>query len=152
MDRSPHFSAVRKAAACGASVLALTAAAGLSLADEPRLDPVLAVVEQALAPAEMPAPAESATLAALGAATAIPESLLGNESAMARIELGTIVLNEQDVDGVVQGNIATGNTTGNNSISDNAFAGAAGFATAIQNTGNNVLIQNSTIINVSLDP
>ena len=100
----------------------------------------------------MPAPAESATLAALGTATAIPESQLGDQSAMARIELGSIVLNEQDVDGVVQGNIATGNTTGNNSISDNAFAGAAGFATAIQNTGNNVLIQNSTIINVSLDP
>ena len=51
-----------------------------------------------------------------------------------------------------QGNIATRNTNGNNSISDNAFAGAAGFVTAIQNTGNNVLIQNSTIINVSLDP
>ncbi len=145
MDNLPLASAIRKAAACGVTVLALTAGAGVSLADEARL-------QEALAPAEMPAPAESATLATLGAATAVPEDLLGNESAMARIELGSIVLNEQDVDGVVQGNVATGTTNGNNSISDSAFAGAAGFATAIQNTGNNVLIQNSTIINVSLDP
>jgi len=150
MDHLPLSSVARKAAACGAAVLALTVAAGQSLADESLADEPR--LEQALAPAELPAPAASATLATLGAATAIPESLLGNESAMARIELGAIVINDQEVDGVVQGNIATGNTTGNNSISDNAFAGAAGFATAIQNTGNNVLIQNSTIINVSLDP
>ena len=145
MDHQPRASAVLKAAACGVAVLALTVGAGVALADEPQL-------QQALAPAELPAPAETATLATLGAATAVPESLLGNESAMARIELGSVVINDQDVDGVVQGNIATGTTNGNNSISDNAFAGAAGFATAIQNTGNNVLIQNSTIINVSLDP
>jgi len=145
MDHRPLSTALRKAAAGGVAVLGLAIGADLCLADEPR-------VEQALAPAEMPAPAESAVLATLGAATAIPESLLGNESAMARIELGTIVINDQEVDGVVQGNVATGNTTGDNYISDNAFAGAAGFATAIQNTGNNVLIQNSTIINVSLDP
>lgn len=145
MDYLPLNLAVRKAAAAGAAVLGLTIGAGACLADEPR-------VEQALATAEMPAPAENAVLATLGAATAVPESLLGNESAMARIELGTVVINDQEVDGVVQGNIATGNTTGDNHISDNAFAGAAGFATAIQNTGNNVLIQNSTIINVSLDP
>lgn len=145
MDHQPRASAVLKAAACGVAVLALTVGAGVALADEPQL-------QQALAPAELPAPAETATLATLGAATAVPESLLGNESAMARIELGSVVINDQDVDGVVQGNVATGTTNGNNSISDNAFAGAAGFATAIQNTGNNVLIQNSTIINVSLDP
>jgi hypothetical protein len=145
MDHLPLYSALRKTAACGVAALALTLAAGQSLADEARL-------EQALAPAELPAPVQSATLATLGTATAVPESLLGSESAMARIELGSIVINDQDVDGVVQGNIATGTTNGNNTISDNAFAGADGFATAIQNTGNNVLIQNSTIINVSLDP
>lgn len=145
MDHLLLAPVIRKATACGVTVLALTLGAGVSLADDAQLQP-------ALAPAGMPAPAESATLATLGAATAVPEALLGNESAMARIELGSVVLNEQDVDGVVQGNIATGTTNGNNSISDNAFSGAAGFATAIQNTGNNVLIQNSTIINVSLDP
>jgi hypothetical protein len=31
---------------------------------------------------------------------------------------------------------------------DGSFAGAAGFATAVQNSGNNVLIQNATIINL----
>lgn len=39
-------------------------------------------------------------------------------------------------------------TTGGNLISEGAFAGSSGFATVIQNSGNNVLIQNSTIVNV----
>jgi hypothetical protein len=152
MDRPSLIPAICKAAVCGVVALTLTVGADTSQADEPILQPVESVLQQALAPAEMPASAESAALATLGAATAVPEDLLGNESAMARIELGSIVLNEQDVDGVVQGNVATGTTNGNNFISESAFAGATGFATAIQNTGNNVLIQNSTIINVSLDP
>ncbi|MBS1132429.1 MAG: hypothetical protein H6R16_3431, partial [Proteobacteria bacterium] len=29
-----------------------------------------------------------------------------------------------------------------------SFAGAAGFSTVVQNSGNNVLIQNATIINL----
>lgn len=141
-----HFSsAKRRTAVFGIAASAiLTCSPGLSLADEQQ------ALQQALATAELPAPAESTILATLGAATAVPDDLLGNESAMARVELGPIVINDQEVNGVVQGNVATGNTTGNNSISDGAFAGASGFATAIQNTGNNVLIQNSTIINVSL--
>lgn len=38
--------------------------------------------------------------------------------------------------------------TGNNSISDGAFSGAVGLPMVIQNSGNNVLIQNATIINL----
>jgi len=133
-----------------ASALAL--AAGVSLADEPSaLAPVTAIHERALDRAELPPAAESATLSALGAATVVADDILAGESAMARIEIGDVLINDQNVDGVVEGNVASGNTNGHNTISDNAFAGAAGFATAIQNTGNNVLIQNSTIINVSTD-
>ncbi len=50
-------------------------------------------------------------------------------------------------------NISVNNAvTGNNGINGGAFAGAQGFPTVIQNTGNGVLIQNATIINVTIKP
>ncbi|MCC7548099.1 MAG: hypothetical protein IT532_10065 [Burkholderiales bacterium] len=42
--------------------------------------------------------------------------------------------------------------TGNNTIGGGSFAGARGFPTVIQNSGNGVLIQNATIINVTVRP
>lgn len=61
---------------------------------------------------------------------------------------GGAVQNEQTLDGLVRDNQAYNLTTGGNLISEGAFAGTSGFATVIQNSGNNVLIQNSTIVNV----
>lgn len=52
--------------------------------------------------------------------------------------------------GVVAENEAHHLTTGSNSISDGAFASASGLPIVIQNSGNNVLIQNSTILNLNL--
>jgi len=40
--------------------------------------------------------------------------------------------------------------TGSNLIGSGAFNGMAGIGTVIQNTGNNVLIQDSTIMNVTM--
>jgi hypothetical protein len=40
--------------------------------------------------------------------------------------------------------------TGTNSIADGAFANSNGLPIAIQNSGNNVVIQNSTILNLQL--
>ena len=48
------------------------------------------------------------------------------------------------------GNVAKGNVTGDNWIGGGAFSGANGFSTVIQNTGNNVLIQESLVINVGI--
>lgn len=45
---------------------------------------------------------------------------------------------------------ATNVGTGMNAISENAFSNANGFPMVIQNTGNNVIIQNSTILNLRL--
>jgi len=42
--------------------------------------------------------------------------------------------------------------TGNNTIDGGSFAGSNGFPTVIQNSGNGVLIQNATIINVTVRP
>jgi hypothetical protein len=52
--------------------------------------------------------------------------------------------------GSVTGNSATNVNTGSNIITDGAFAGASGVPVVIQNSGNNVLIQSATIINVTV--
>lgn len=88
----------------------------------------------------------------LGGIEPVSDTVLGTESAKARIEIDKIVINDQDLNGVVQGNLALNTVSGNNTISGEAFQDTAGFVTVIQNTGNNVLIQNSTIVNVALDP
>jgi len=60
----------------------------------------------------------------------------------------TQVINKSTLDGVVSDNQAYNLNTGSNLVTEGSFAGASGFATVIQNSGNNVLIQNSTIINL----
>ena len=61
-----------------------------------------------------------------------------------------ITLNEANTHGVVGNNQASNLTTGSNLVTDGSFAGATGFATVVQNSGNNVLIQNPTIINLQV--
>ncbi len=65
---------------------------------------------------------------------------------------GGAELNLYDIksDGIVRDNQAYNLNTGSNYIAEGSFAGAAGFATAVQNSGNNVLIQNATIINLQV--
>jgi hypothetical protein len=63
---------------------------------------------------------------------------------------GDGVLNQNRLKGVVADNSASHLTTGSNTISEGAFAGASGLPMVIQNSGNNVLIQNSTIVNVQI--
>ena len=63
---------------------------------------------------------------------------------------GDSVFNDNKLKGVVADNKASNLTTGMNVISEGAFAGSSGLPTVIQNSGNNVLIQNSTIVNVQV--
>lgn len=60
------------------------------------------------------------------------------------------VANFMNLRGSVSDTRASDLITGNNSISDGAFSGAVGLPMVIQNSGNNVLIQNATIINVRI--
>jgi hypothetical protein len=69
---------------------------------------------------------------------------------LARKRGGADVSNEMQLKGVVADNRAVNVTTGNNSITDGAFANTAGVPLIVQNTGNNVLIQNATIVNVQV--
>jgi hypothetical protein len=47
-------------------------------------------------------------------------------------------------------NAAIDNVTGDNSISGNAFAGASGLPIVFQNSGNNVIMQSGTVLNLTL--
>lgn len=60
------------------------------------------------------------------------------------------VNNENALEGLVRDNQAYNLKTGSNLVSEGSFAGSSGLATVIQNSGNNVLIQNSTIVNVQV--
>jgi hypothetical protein len=61
-------------------------------------------------------------------------------------------VNEQETAGTLTDNTAKGTYSGGNFVGDTAFSSSAGLSTVIQNSGNNVLIQNSTILNVRMNP
>ena len=63
---------------------------------------------------------------------------------------GDGVFNDQQLKGMVANNSASNITTGTNVISEGAFSNSVGLPTVIQNSGNNVLIQNATIVNVQI--
>lgn len=83
--------------------------------------------------------------------TLLSDAELNTHRARENIEIDQITINDQDQDGDVEDNVAIGNTNGHNLIKGEAFSNSSGFLSTVQNTGNNVLIQNSTIINVSVD-
>ena len=90
------------------------------------------------------APAATANVEMFGSAAVIPESLDDLRGG------ADLVLNDIKSDGMVRDNQAYNLTTGNNWITEGSFAGATGFPTVVQNSGNNVLIQNATIINLQV--
>lgn len=59
-------------------------------------------------------------------------------------------ISEMRLDSKLIDNQAIGNITGSNFVTQSAFSGASGFSTVVQNSGNNVIIQNATILNLSL--
>ena len=89
-------------------------------------------------------------------ASAPYQNLLGNrildQKALSKQRAGTDpgVLNDLKLNGVVSDNRASNLTTGNNAITDGAFSGVSGIPLIVQNSGNNVLIQSATIINVQV--
>ncbi|KQV90146.1 hypothetical protein [Rhizobacter sp. Root1221] len=122
-----------------ASLVSLTWSAAVHAADE-----VVAV--------STPPPAEAAAPAA--ATPAVAPNPLGikplDSRSLAAKRGGSVTINDMKLKGVVADNSATNVVTGGNVISDGALAGSAGLPTVIQNSGNNVLIQNATIVNVQL--
>ena len=61
-------------------------------------------------------------------------------------------INDTEQSAIVSDNVLSGSViTGDNRITDNAFQNMSGIATVIQNTGNQVVIQDSTQINVHIN-
>ncbi|MBM7038442.1 carbon storage regulator [Vibrio ulleungensis] len=56
-----------------------------------------------------------------------------------------------ELDGESVGNVAMGVSSGDNHIHAGAFGSSQGVTNVIQNSGHNVLIQNATVINLSLE-
>jgi hypothetical protein len=59
-------------------------------------------------------------------------------------------ISENQLDAQLHDNSAAFTATGSNIVTNGAFTGATGFPTVIQNSGNNVIIQNATILNLQL--
>ncbi len=57
---------------------------------------------------------------------------------------------EQRSTAILEDNVAANLTTGDNTITEGAFTNTTGIPMVIQNSGNNVIIQNSTILNLEL--
>lgn len=113
---------------------------------------LLSSVPYAQEPTSADEPATATGLISLGdEAEAMDEAGLGNERAKAAIEIEKIIVNDQELNGSVSDNVAINTTNGGNTISGDAFGNASGFVNSIQNTGNNVLIQSATIVNVSIE-
>lgn len=60
-------------------------------------------------------------------------------------------INAQEMIAVVDGNSAINTSTGVNAINHDAFSNGSGFVSVIQNSGNNVLIQEATIISITIE-
>ncbi len=90
----------------------------------------------------------------------VAEGSFGNESVLSESDLSsqsgqglkyTTLSNAQLSGNVI--NVGAGGSVnnGNNSISNHAFDNVNGIPTVIQNSGNNVIIQSSTIVNLAFE-
>ena len=59
-------------------------------------------------------------------------------------------LNNAVLTGESSGNSVVGGVTGSNSIDSNSFTNTQGLVNVIQNSGNNVVIQSQTIVNMTM--
>jgi hypothetical protein len=75
-----------------------------------------------------------------------------DSNALAKLSGGTNVSSNMTLTGTVSNNVDSNVATGFNEIASGSFSGASGIPMVIQNTGNNVLIQNATILNVQFQP
>lgn len=65
--------------------------------------------------------------------------------------LDLLQMSGMELDAVLSQNSIGAAVTGSNIVSNGAFADTHGFATVIQNSGNHVVIQNATILNLILE-
>lgn len=100
--------------------------------------------------AEPAARADNLDISELG--TAIPGSDLSLQAGRENININgfSALLSNSEQNGNLGGNILTSQLTGANSVDTGAFSNMNGIATIIQNSGNQVLIQSSTVLNLMM--
>lgn len=106
---------------------------------------VIALV--AAAPSLWAAPGTAGAAPSLGQSLGAPvsaQALAANRGGHI-YQIGSAQLSAQ-----LQDNQASNNVTGSNVVSQHAFSGSSGIPTLVQNSGNNVVIQNATVVNVQV--
>ncbi len=107
----------------------------------------LAAAARALATAPRPALAAPPVGVAPAPSFVAADAVAGDR--LSRQRGGTVTTHVEQSGGVSEAT-ARHVVTGANSVRDGSFAAAAGLTTVIQNSGANVLIQNSMTVNVQL--
>lgn len=97
-----------------------------------------------------PAPVPVATPAAAGPRMNLMGMAPLDRQVLAQKRGAADVFNNMQLNGVVADNRAVNVTTGNNLITEGSFSGASGVPMVVQNSGNNVLIQSATILNIQV--
>jgi hypothetical protein len=137
-----------------ATVLSLMCCSGAARAGVPLMPISVTAANESLQPAMASAPAVAKSTALLTAPSKVASSPFASQpvsnSTLNAKRGGERVFNDAQLKGVVSNNVASNLTTGMNVISEGAFSGTSGLPLVVQNSGNNVLIQNSTIVNVQL--
>lgn len=118
-------------------MLVASALAGLPCAHSPADVPHAPAAQTSAAPAQA-FPARAGLLGEVLPSGQLDEARGGSDA----------VVSDAQLAGTASGNSASQVNTGANSIATGSFAGAVGLPVVIQNTGANVLIQHSTIVNV----
>lgn len=85
----------------------------------------------------------------MGSYSALPAVDLESSRGMGGVS-GLLQLNNMNQDATLEDNQIQSSVSGSNSISNGAFSDLGGFATVIQNSGNHVIIQNATIVNLTV--
>ena len=115
---------------------AMVFAAPLAMAEVTYVDPVI----PALAPATTVAPRADDRLGSALSDNRLSAQRGGQDAQLSEIKAKS----------TVSDNSAHHLTTGNNTVTEGAFGQMSGMGTLIQNSGNNVSIQNSTVLNLQL--
>lgn len=83
----------------------------------------------------------------IDSAALVSETELSDQRGRQKLEL--VQFNSQELEAVLADNSAIGTDSGSNNIAKEAFSNASGHLSVIQNSGNNVIIQDTTIYNIT---
>ena len=86
---------------------------------------------------------------------AVADDELDGQRGLANVEIEDLQMvfqsNTSEQNASMKNNQLVSEMTGDNNISGSAFSGMSGIATVIQNTGNQVIIQDTTLLNVFIN-